>query len=330
MSDGKVHVIYHGGCPDGFTSLWVATKRYGRDNVVAWYGRYGEPPPADIPDGAEVVIADFSYPRDQLVEFCKRMGTVWVFDHHQTAEADLAGLDDEVENLTVVFDMDRSGAGITWDECFGQANPDHVYAIAGGADYLSNRPGGAAGTIEIDSSVMIEGETLWSPQSGRPVLLNFVEARDLWRMELADVAEIGAFIMTLEHDLDVWDEAMKIPRSDLVDRGAGALAQRQQFTRAVMPFSYLGLFQPPGMYPTTMPVVNVSYPIGSETAQALMEHYGHDMAAYYFQRADGTWQYGFRARNGSDCSVLAKAFGGGGHREASGCQGFPEQIHLRM
>lgn len=119
----RVHCIYHGGCPDGFTSAWVMRAACGA-SVEFHAGSYGTPPPADIPEDASVWIVDFSYPRAELLALAARVEQVTVLDHHASAERDLAGIDQEAPNLRVVFDMTRSGAGITWDTMFpGEPRP---------------------------------------------------------------------------------------------------------------------------------------------------------------------------------------------------------------
>lgn len=102
--------IYHGGCVDGFTAAWIVAKRFPQADLVA--AGYGDPAPDCTDD--DVYIVDFSYPRAELWALCERAESVTVFDHHQTAQADLEGFDHP--RARVVFDMDRSGAGITWDE----------------------------------------------------------------------------------------------------------------------------------------------------------------------------------------------------------------------
>ena len=120
--------IYHGSCFDGFTAAWV----YWNINTRAefWPAKYGAPPP-DV-HGRDVVIADFSYPRGTMLQIASDARTLTVLDHHHTAQEALAGLDHECGQLgvaipTVVFDMDRSGAGITWDYfCPREERPELV------------------------------------------------------------------------------------------------------------------------------------------------------------------------------------------------------------
>jgi nanoRNase/pAp phosphatase (c-di-AMP/oligoRNAs hydrolase) len=73
--------------------------------------------------GSKVFIVDFSYPRDELEWLAERCKIV-VLDHHKTAQEDLHDLP------FAEFDMDRSGAGMTWDYFHpgGQRPPliDHI------------------------------------------------------------------------------------------------------------------------------------------------------------------------------------------------------------
>jgi oligoribonuclease NrnB/cAMP/cGMP phosphodiesterase (DHH superfamily) len=110
-------VIYHANCIDGFTAAWCAWRRYG-DTAEYIPAQYGEEPP-DV-TGSEVLIVDFSYPRETLLEMVTGSKTLRVLDHHKTAEADLAGLD------FCTFDMSRSGAGLAWDELHGGPRPQLV------------------------------------------------------------------------------------------------------------------------------------------------------------------------------------------------------------
>lgn len=106
----KPLVIYHANCTDGFTAAWCFHhhKPDGFDFLPASYGQ--EPP--DV-TGREVFIVDFSYPREQLLAMAEQAEFVVVLDHHQSAEAALAGL--QHPKLTIKFDMQRSGAGLAWD-----------------------------------------------------------------------------------------------------------------------------------------------------------------------------------------------------------------------
>jgi hypothetical protein len=104
--------IFHGDCLDGFGAAFAVWKRDG-DCVTYHAGVYGKEPP-DVA-GLDVAIVDFSYKRHVMIELAAKAKSILVLDHHKTAEADLAGLSDECPNITVQFDMSRSGAVMAWE-----------------------------------------------------------------------------------------------------------------------------------------------------------------------------------------------------------------------
>lgn len=119
----KPLVIWHGGCPDGWTAAWVCTLKLGECDLHA--GHYGQPPPDVV--GRDVYIVDFSYRRADLERMAGEAAMLRVIDHHKTAKADLEGLP------FCTFDMERSGAGLTWDELFAGAGRPWL------VDYVEDR-----------------------------------------------------------------------------------------------------------------------------------------------------------------------------------------------
>lgn len=109
-------VIYHAHCPDGWCSAYIAKEKY--PNAKLWGASHGTPIPIEQVKGKHVLMVDFSYKRDVLLELKAAAASMVVLDHHKTAEADLQGLD------FCVFDMDRSGAGLTFDTLYsGHTRP---------------------------------------------------------------------------------------------------------------------------------------------------------------------------------------------------------------
>jgi len=126
--------IYHGNCADGFGAAWVVRKALGAD-IEFHAATYGQP----VPDvtGKNVVIVDFSFPFATLVAMAETAASVLILDHHKTAQAGLQALPYAGANfdqfndcckpvlngtkIGALFDMNRSGAGITWDFFFPDA-----------------------------------------------------------------------------------------------------------------------------------------------------------------------------------------------------------------
>lgn len=103
--------IFHFNCADGFSAAWAVWKKIG-DSVQYHGGIHGEAPP-DV-TGHDVVIVDFSYKRPVMEEIIAKARSVTVLDHHKSAIADLQPLYD-AGLIHGVFDLNRSGAMITWN-----------------------------------------------------------------------------------------------------------------------------------------------------------------------------------------------------------------------
>ncbi len=122
----KFLCIYHGNCADGFGAAWAVRHALGGSNVEFIAGTYGMVAP-DVADSL-VLIVDFSFPWEVLQHMAESAHAVLVIDHHKSAAEALAGLPAAPANFTAwslrlpklstVFDMDRSGAGLTWDFFF--------------------------------------------------------------------------------------------------------------------------------------------------------------------------------------------------------------------
>ena len=131
MTDFDV-IIYHGGCWDGFASAMIA-KEHNEDAVLVpgWYGM-------DIPEnitGKKVLIVDYSFDPETMIEIANlSKSTLWL-DHHKTAvEAMAPVLDFFIEcGGTAITDMDRSGATITWD--YFNSAEDRPWLV----DYIEDR-----------------------------------------------------------------------------------------------------------------------------------------------------------------------------------------------
>ncbi len=114
----KTYILYHRACKDGFGAAWAAASKLGFPSRDLRYiaVSHDEPVP-EIEDGSIVYIIDFSYPRDVLLQLKERMQSLLVLDHHKTAEENLRGLD------FCVFDMNRSGAMLSWNHFHPDREP---------------------------------------------------------------------------------------------------------------------------------------------------------------------------------------------------------------
>lgn len=258
----KTLIIYHANCPDGFCAAWVAKKKF--KDAIFYEGIYGQLPPLEIAEGSDVYILDFSYPRKQLEELAAISKSLTVLDHHKTAQADLIGMPN------CIFDMNRSGAGITWDYFF--------------------------------------------PNEPRPNIVNYVEDRDLWKFQLPNSQEIGAFIKALPYDFDAWDSFASTDINDILQYAVGANIKLQSYIRAVLKEA-----REVTIDNWNGAIINIAYESASDVLNAILENNKNiDVAVSWFITKDGTISASVRSKTGVDSSGFSVSFGGGGHAQASG------------
>ncbi len=101
--------IYHKDCADGFGAA-LAVKHYCDLNDFHCDflpANHGDIAP-DV-SNKQVLIVDFTYPRDVIVKMNQGADSLLIIDHHKTAQEALEGLD------FCVFDMSKSGAVLSWE-----------------------------------------------------------------------------------------------------------------------------------------------------------------------------------------------------------------------
>lgn len=122
MTERNSICIYHGNCADGFSGAWVVRRAHqegGYGQGLSFHPGVYQTEPPDV-TGKDVILVDFSYPRDVMEGIVERAESVLVLDHHKTAQEALTGL----PKADVVFDMERAGSMIAWDYFFpGQEPP---------------------------------------------------------------------------------------------------------------------------------------------------------------------------------------------------------------
>lgn len=103
-------ILYHADCFDGFTAAWACWDKWRYDDTFYFAADYnGEPPPWHRVDGHNVYVLDFCYSRATTEEIYERAASLIVLDHHASAYKRCGDLP------YCTFDMERSGAGLTWD-----------------------------------------------------------------------------------------------------------------------------------------------------------------------------------------------------------------------
>lgn len=278
--------IYHSPCADGFAAAWAVWKRWPDVQFVA--AAYGDTPP-DV-SGKHVLIVDFSYKLRVLEIMGETSASITILDHHKSAEADLRP--------------------------FAVGELAHPSTLADLGDDTANLPVQALFDMTRSGAMMA-----WAYCHGdaiAPLLIQYVQDRDLWRFDLHFSREIAASLFSHDYDFRVWDEFSAALETDdgfrtIVAEGSAIERKHRKDVDELLGLTcrYMVI----GGH--RVPVANIPYTMASDAANQLAE--GNAFAACYYDNADGRRVFSLRSKpEGLDVSVVAAAYGGGGHTRAAG------------
>lgn len=271
--------IYHDNCDDGFAAAYAVWKRFG-DSVEFIPAQYGQ----EIPDvtGKDVLIVDFSYKKPEMMRLADQAQRIIVLDHHKTAQGEL---EDFVQ-------LDCIGGP------FEKKYADRM--ICGVGVHFDMEKSGCRLAWEycFGSAPM-------------PDWFEAVEDRDLWRFDLRGTKEISIAIRSMPRDFELWD---MFTGERLANEG---VTIRRYVDMIISNICDTAFEEEIAGY--KVPVASCSYDFVSEAAHELLKRNPEaPFAACIVRSYDGT-TYSLRSMNDRlDVSEIAKANGGGGHRNAAG------------
>lgn len=300
----KPIVIYHDHCTDGFAAAfaaWIALGDEAHYEPMS-YDQYEDVPAyLDSKYGGldrVIYILDFSIPKDQtlyLIENCKRL--VWL-DHHKTAFEKWCSTEreffiDKTERSRILLDNNKSGALLAWEH--------------------------------------------FHPGADVPYLIQAIDDRDRWQFKLADSKAVHAGLqMRKPWTFEGWRVLLtSAGEAELVGAGRTVLAyQDQQVKHAAhnpAPVRIVpAVIDSADSYkkPWIWSKYDQCYAEGLATNTPVhMSEVGHELAnasgtfgmIWYVHNSDPTSaRVSLRSNGDYDVSTIAKAFGGGGHKNAAG------------
>lgn len=149
-----------------------------------------------------------------------------------------------------------------------------------------------------------------------PRMLELIQDRDLWLWELPETAAFAAGIAREPREFGRWSAILEdlIELRSVILSGQIILDYQRTLIKAAVENARI---EPLSTTPYEVPTVNTTVLI-SEIGHALLEKFPDaPFVMMYFDTADKRICF-LRSRKDFDCSAVAKAFGGGGHAQASG------------
>ena len=193
--------IYHGGCDDGFgAAMGVWFHRAG--DVELSPAAYDKPPPLDLARDRLVYVVDFSYKQGPMLELAAAAWHVIVFDHHKTALHEIGPLLESGE-IDGIFDMERSGAMITWNELHPHSEPPDLIKYIQDRDlWRKELPHGDLVTMALRSYP--QDPEVWRELMNAPITRLISEGVHIYRYYriLVETAKTRQRVVAVPYEVD--------------------------------------------------------------------------------------------------------------------------------
>ncbi|HEY6020841.1 MAG TPA: DHHA1 domain-containing protein [Candidatus Paceibacterota bacterium] len=303
----KPLVIYHADCTDGFGAAFAAWLKLGDEAEylpMAYGSDWKKLVPAEMDLGSiahdrEVYILDFSFPRDvtdYIFDAAKRV--IWL-DHHKTALEMWCG---------------KCERGMRWHELRGRS--DEVFIL------LDDNKSGAMLAWEY-----------FHPNTTPPKLICHIDDRDRWQFKMEGSKELHAALQSHKPwNFRQWKESFVDSPGDILsemsvdmlkadgesilraqDQNVASMA-KQARSCAIKFVRMLGEDDDGFLWNGIAVNANLHQ---SELGHVLATQSG-TYGLIWCVAANGKVNCSLRSNGEYDVSAIAKAFGGGGHKNAAG------------
>jgi uncharacterized protein len=287
----KPLVIYHDKCTDGFGAAFAAWMKLG-DTAEYVACSYGD---ATVPDYVErdVYILDFSFKREVMDDILREAKRVVWLDHHKTAFEMWCGPDqtalykfaDSDTGSHIILDNNKSGAYLAWE--------------------------------------------YFHPGTEVPALIQRIDDRDRWVFQYPNSKALHAGLRAVGQDFKLWKMLTPMGTSDwarnfgdTVSRGYTILSVYDEQIKdrvRVAEKCVISYATDNGAILRAAGGLAVNSPMHqSEIGNELAKASGTYGMVWYYDAATKRANVSLRSIGDYDVSALAKAFGGGGHKNAAG------------
>lgn len=281
-------VIYHANCADGFGAAWAASKAPLPEGTEYVAANYGEALPGVA--GKFVHILDFSYSLDVMKSIWQQCRALVWLDHHKTAR-------ETAQQFLAWLDTVNTGDSY---------RPVHV-------EFDDNRSGAGLAWDYYCAS------------SQRPLLIDLIEDRDLWRFSFGMTKPFALALRSEEMTFASWDYIHQHTQ-DFIARG---LAMQNYYDRQLHE-ALIATMHRVRLIGTNEEGLAANLPpmFASDAGNIMAKDSGTFGLSYYLT-GSGQYACSLRSIGDYDVSEIAKRFGGGGHKNAAGFScGTPVWVRL--
>lgn len=278
-------VLFHYPCQDGLASAWVLHHYYksltkDQSKQIEFYPiQHGKVINLERLINKCVIFCDYAPPKEVLDQIEKVASKITILDHHISSQKAL------VDKPYAIFDMTKSGVGLTWKYFF--------------------------------------------PNEKIPIFLEMIQDRDLWTWKIDNSREFtsGFYTACSGIEIDDFDKLFELFNELYYDNESNKFNFYINIGKVInkstlMKCKYIALehIKKINNYKDhNVCIVNCSSELSSDLGNILASSDGVDFAALWrYNHNKEEYYVSLRSDDKVDVSLIAKDFGGGGHKNASG------------
>ena len=165
------------------------------------------------------------------------------------------------------------------------------------------------------------------PNKLRPEFIDYIEDADLWAFKLIESRYVKNSLYIIELNLDAFIEAAKVPITTRITEGKVLAAQIEHMID--MGYANAHTVQVDEFKMLCVNVCVLMSEFGSYLFRQKLQEHGADFAGVYYRLNQDNVKFSCRSTGDFDVSVIAKRFGGGGHKNAAGFEVPVEKFNWR-
>jgi oligoribonuclease NrnB/cAMP/cGMP phosphodiesterase (DHH superfamily) len=273
-------VFFHYPCQDGLTSAWIAHyfHKLNHKSITLYPIQHEIKIDMTELENKKILFCDYSPSLKVLNEMEKIVNKIKILDHHKSAEQEISSKD------YATFDMNKSGAGLTWE---------YFFSVLPKPKFVE----------------MVQDRDLWT--------WKIPESRDFTSglFTLCDTCDLHDF----DNLFEIFNDLLNIPEKYNFCVQLGSIVSKANLNKAKnLVNSHSTKIDNYKGYRVC--IVNCPYDLASDVGNMLSSMNTIDFAVLWrYNHSKETYAVSLRSDNKVDVSEIAKEHGGGGHKNASGC-----------
>lgn len=313
-------VLFHAQCLDGLTAAYMAYRELGKKAKYIPVN-YNKPVPIEALKAKYVFMVDFCYPLKEMRALAEnthaREGYMVVLDHHETQKETMRVLKKEslYNGSEIIFNQKMSGAGLAF-----------MYFIVGNAEdeIRKQTHNKFIQYFDVSNSAL--------PYDYLYKLACMVQDRDLWKWKLDESRPFSFWYYQNKQEFKTLEAIVegRVSLFNATEKGRQVMEYHDSIVaKHVASAKEITLMDNEGNMHKGLFCFCHDSRLVSDIGNELSKKSKTFGAVVGFSSSSNEFVVGLRSdkrRGNFNCTKIVLAYGGGGHRNASGCRLTPAQL----